>query len=55
MYVIDENDGCGVITKGTQNIWDKDPVEECIEYEYLDKHRFELLNLIDVKTFRSML
>ena len=55
MFVVNMDHGCGVIKKGKQEVWDKDPVEECIEYEYLDKHRFELLNLIDVKTFRSML
>lgn len=51
MYVINENDGCGVIRKGEQKIWKRNSIEECIKYEYLEKHRKELLNLVEAKDF----
>ena len=55
MFVVDVDHGCGVIKKGKQEIWDKDSVDKCIEYSYLEKNRKDLLNLIDAETFRSML
>ena len=51
MFVINSDEGCGVIKKGKQKIWDKDPVDKCIEYSYLDNNRSELLNLINVGDF----
>ena len=54
MYVVDENDGCGVIHRGEQKIWDKDTVEECIEYKYLEKNREELLHLVSAEEFTKV-
>ena len=54
MYVVDENDGCGVIHRGEQKIWDKDTVEECIEYKYLEKNREELLHLVSAEEFTEV-
>jgi len=53
MSVVDSDEGCGVIKKGKQKVWDKESVEKCIEYSYLDKHRNDLLNLISVGEFHG--
>ncbi len=49
--VVDTDEGCGIIKKGNQNIWDMNPMDECINYKYFDKHRKELLNLITIGEF----
>tara|TARA_Y100000593_G_scaffold53909_1_gene100890 strand:- start:5621 stop:6232 length:612 start_codon:yes stop_codon:yes gene_type:complete len=51
MFVINSDEGCGVIRKGKQKIWDKDDVNKCIEYSYLDNNRTELLNLVSIGEF----
>ena len=53
MYVINAGEGCGIIFSGSQTIWDKDPVEICTKYSYLEKYRQNLLNLISVDDFLS--
>ena len=53
MFVVDTDHGCGVIRKGAQKLWTKDPLNKCIEYTYLENHRPELLNLISVEEFNS--
>ena len=46
MCVVDTDYGVGVIQRGKQKIWDKHPFEKCIQYDYLEKNRTKLLNLI---------
>ena len=53
MFVIDTDEGCGIIYYGSQNIWLKDPISSCINYSYLDKNRKKLLNLISINDFFS--
>ena len=53
MDVINADEGCGIIIRGSQTIWGKDPVEKCTEYSYLKKYRQDLLNLISVSEFLS--
>jgi hypothetical protein len=48
MFVIDTDYGCGVITKGQQELIN---VDEELTWELLNKNRKELLNLISVETF----
>jgi hypothetical protein len=49
MYAVDV-DMVGVIRKGSQTVWDK-LVEAT--WEYLQKHKTDLLNLISVKQFKD--
>ena len=51
MFVIDADEGCGIIRKGKQNIWNKDEYNNCIKYSYLNKNRKALLNLISFDEF----
>ena len=48
MFVIDTDYGCGVITKGKQELL---KVNEELTWELLDGNRKDLLNLISTETF----
>jgi hypothetical protein len=50
MQVIDTDYGCGVITKGKQNLI---KITEDLTWEFLEKNRVELLNLISVEEFKK--
>ena len=52
--VIDTDWGIGLITKGEQEIYTKASLEECLEWNYFDKNRDELLNIISVDEFYKM-
>ncbi len=52
MFVIDADNGCGIIRRGTQKII---KLPENLTYEVLDKKRKELLNLVDVNFFLKYL
>ena len=54
MSVIDTDFGVGVIQFGRQETWKTDDLEKCIKYEYLDKNRKKLLNLISSEEFEKM-
>ena len=49
MSVVDTDYGVGIIQKGNQQVWDKENIETCMTYEYLDKNRKDLLNLFNVE------
>lgn len=51
VMVIDMDWGVGVVKKGKQSLYDKAPLEECLTWDYFDKHRVELNNLITVEEF----
>jgi len=53
MGVVDTDYGVGVIKKGSQKIWKNADVETCMTYDYLDKNRTELLNLLSVEQFEQ--
>ena len=53
MFVIDADEGCGVIRKGSQEVWDKAPLNKCIQYSYLENNRNKLLNLINLTEFEK--
>ena len=53
MSVIDTDYGIGIIQNGNQQIWNESPIDECINYEYLDKNRKDLLNLFNVEQFEQ--
>ena len=49
--VVDTDWGVGIITKGTQTTYKKEPIENCLEWNYFEKNREELLNMISVEEF----
>jgi len=51
--VIDIDFGVGVIKFGPQDLYDKANLETCLDYEYFDKNREELLNIISAEDFFS--
>ncbi len=51
MFVIDSDYGCGIITKGEQNLIKFDNE---LTYEYLDNNREYLLNLITIEDFKQL-
>ncbi len=54
MYVINVNQGCGVIQRGYQKLFKKTPINK-LTYSFLHKNRKNLLNLYSVKQFRNKL
>ena len=53
MSVINTDWGIGIIQKGKQDIWEKDSLKTCQKYNYLEKNRKELLNLLSVEEFEE--
>ena len=51
MYVVDINQGCGVIERGHQKRFPK-VSENQLTYYFLKKNRRKLLNLCSIKEFR---
>lgn len=49
MFVVNTDQGCGVIQKGSQELLDLNSLD--LTYENLNKHRKEWLNLISVEDF----
>jgi hypothetical protein len=49
--VIDMDYGCGVVRVGSQELYNKVPIDEAKTWKYFNKKRKELLNLVDVKSF----
>ena len=52
--VIDTDWGVGLIKKGNSDIYTKASLEECLEWNYFDKNRDEVLNIISVDEFYKM-
>lgn len=48
MFTVDTDHGCGVITRGSQEILE---IEEPLTYQYLEKNRKKLLNLTSPEEF----
>ena len=51
MHVVDTDYGCGIISKGSQDLFE---IEDELTWEYLVNNRKELLNLISVDTFKKI-
>jgi len=49
--VVDTDWGVGVIRKGSSDIYTKEPLEKCLEWNYFDLNRESLLNIISVDDF----
>jgi len=52
MYVVDKNQGCGVIARGSQKLFKKINKEK-LTYAFLNKNRKSLLNLCSTKQFKN--
>ena len=52
MYVVDPDEGCGVIQQGSQKLY-SEISEESINYEFFEKNRKGLLNLLTVEEFEA--
>ncbi len=55
MYTVESDWGCGIIKKGKQEVYDKASLKECLRYKYFDKHRYELLKLVQPGEFKAIL
>lgn len=52
MWVVDIDEGCGVVRRGTQVTFAAPTVDYTeLDYAFLERHRREALNLVDVDTF----
>ena len=49
--VVDTDWGVGVVRRGSQKLYDKASIHECLTWEYFDKNRDELVNIISVEEF----
>lgn len=49
--VIDTDWGVGIIKRGRQEIYSRDTIKDCLDWEYFDENRDELLNIISVEEF----
>ena len=52
MYVVNINQGCGIVRKGKQKLFEK-VKEDCLTYSFLVKKRKKLLNLVSTAQFRK--
>ncbi len=54
VHVVDIDWGVGVVSAGPQVLYTDAPLESCLEYAYLDKHREQLMNLISLDKFYEL-
>ena len=52
--VVDTDWGCGILQFGNQELYNKYPLEKCLDYYFFDKNREELLNIISVEEFYKL-
>ena len=50
MYVVDTDEGCGVVQRGEQKVYPKVD-QDLINYSYFNENRNDILNLISINTF----
>jgi hypothetical protein len=51
MNVVDTDWGVGVIRRGNQEVYNQDNLYTCLEWNYFDNNREELMNIISVDEF----
>jgi len=51
IVTIDTDFGCCILRSGRQKLYDKDPLEIALDWNYFVRNRIELLNLIPVEEF----
>lgn len=55
MYTVNENDGCGIIRKGKQNCFTPYSSIENLNYDFFNKNKMKLMNIISFDTFKNMM
>jgi len=55
IYTIDTDYGCAWIQFDKQELYTKDPLEICLDWDYMQMHKKELMHLITVKEFKNLL
>lgn len=55
IMVVDTDCGCGIIRRGSQELFKTEPDAPLLTYAYLEAHRKELLNLKTVEEFQASL
>lgn len=50
---VDTDEGCGIITKGSQELLKFEENEKIYDYSFLEKNRVKVLNLISVEEFKT--
>lgn len=53
MYVVDVNQGCGVVRKGEQTLFDKFPIEK-LNYKKFKKFKKEILKPVTTQQFKKV-
>lgn len=53
IYTVDTDEGCAIITKGSQELFKPAEGADIYSYEFFDANRKEILHLISVKEFKA--
>lgn len=53
--VVDTDNGCGIIQRGKQELYNKVPLEEAKTYAYYSNNKAELMNVVSVSEFLTSL
>ena len=51
MFTIDTDCGCGIIKYGKQKLYEKADLNRCLEWEYFETNKKEMLKLISINEF----
>ena len=51
MYTIDTDHGCGIIKYGKQKLYRQADLKTCLEWEYFETNKKEILKLISINEF----
>lgn len=52
--VVNTDFGCGIIRRGTQTLYTKEPLHVCLNWEYFNRNKVELLNLISTSDYQKL-
>lgn len=55
IYTVDTDEGCAVIRRGSQKLFQPPAGADLASYEFFDRHRLEILQLISVAEFKNQL
>lgn len=54
IHVVDEDYGCAIVTRGRSEPYTEASVDACLEWDYFDANRREILNLISYDEFQRI-
>jgi len=55
IFVVDTDHGCGVIQVGSQKLYNKVSIEEAKTYRYFSENKLDLMNVITIDGFLSLI